>query len=122
MLDFDLIRSLIFGKFRFLSLKAAKSDWVVVEDNKFGVNDSSSSLSATTKGPSIMSMDSDFGRSTSNSRYSSTTKPAPSYSNGDSSGDASKRFANAKSISSDQYFGRSNMSEVNSNSSNSRPF
>lgn len=96
---------------------------MVDDNNKYG---NETSLNATTKGPSIMSMDSDFGRpqSISNTRYggssntanssgtSSAKNASSSYSNGGSDGDASKRFANAKSISSDQYFGRSGLNEV----------
>lgn len=83
-------------------------------------------------------MDNDFGRpsssnsnnnnnnnynsSSTNSRYTSSSSSATktsSYSNGGGAdnGDASKRFANAKAISSDQYFGRSNLNEDETNKS-----
>lgn len=88
---------------------SSKSDWVMVD--KFTDETSSSNSSATTKGPSVMSIDNDFKKSNySNSNYSSSTSTASN-----SNGDATKRFANAKSISSDQYFGNSQMSESEMN-------
>ena len=65
-------------------------------------------------------MDNEFSRSNSNynnsssnnNKYNSNNSSSSSYSN---NGDATKRFANAKSISSAQYFGNSNMSEVKFN-------
>ena len=88
--------------------KANKSDWVVVDNNDdgFASNTSSFLSSTTTQGPSVQSME-------SRSKYSSSsTSTSSSTINNNNNGDASKRFANAKSISSAQYFGNSNMSEV----------
>jgi ADP-ribosylation factor GTPase-activating protein 2/3 len=71
-----------------------KSDWVVLDDNKddfFSKNlQSSSSGIANTQGPS---------------KYSSNISSSSSSYSSDPNGDATKRFANAKSISSAQYFG-----------------
>ncbi|CAF0719375.1 unnamed protein product [Brachionus calyciflorus] len=85
---------------------SSKSDWVMVD--KF--NDETNS-SATTKGPSILSIDNDFKKSNYTNYNTSSSSAVSSSSNGD----ATKRFANAKAISSDQYFGTNQMSESEQN-------
>lgn len=69
-------------------------------------------------------MDNEFSRSNSNynnnnnnNKYSTSNNNNNSSSSYSNNGDATKRFANAKSISSTQYFGNSNMSEVSLDSS-----
>lgn len=66
---------------------------------------------SSNKSSPIVSIDSDYKKPTY-ADYSSKTNSISG-----SNGDASKRFANAKAISSDQYFGKSQMSEneVNQN-------
>lgn len=88
------------------------SDWVVVEDkftDKF-TDETLFSSKTNTQAPSILSIDDDFQKpkySSSGSSNGNTSKPYSSQmtSSNSTDGDATKRFANAKSISSDQYFG-----------------
>ncbi|RNA23416.1 ADP-ribosylation factor GTPase-activating 2-like isoform X2 [Brachionus plicatilis] len=80
--------------------QTTKSDWVVVD--KFA--DETSNRTS-----SILTLDGDFKKA-SYSDFSSKTSSMSS-----SNGDASKRFANAKAISSEQYFGKNQMSESDIN-------
>lgn len=97
------------------------SDWVVVDqaDNdgfsSFGNNNSS----ATTQGPS--SSNTDYS-SKSASKYSTSSSSTTTTSSTINNGDATKRFANAKSISSAQYFGDSASSGGSYNADNLNRF
>lgn len=82
--------------FRGLSTISSKADWVIVDD-KFKDDTLSTSDSYDLKSDKT----SKYESSGNDRKYSS----ASSASNSGSSTDASKRFANAKSISSQQYFG-----------------
>ena len=87
------------------------SDWVIV-DNSDSDGFSSIGNTATTQGPSAV-QSKDYSKSSS--KYSSNSSSTTSSSTVNN-GEATKRFANAKSISSAQYFGNdSGMSESDIN-------
>lgn len=82
------------------SSKSSKSDWVVVDNDKF-IDDTVGSTSKSHSSEFKKSSSSSSSGSRNDTKY---TAPSSAASYG-SSDDASKRFANAKSISSAQYFG-----------------
>ncbi|CAF1295295.1 unnamed protein product [Adineta ricciae] len=82
------------------------SEWEVIDrktpTKDFGASGNSSSYS------------SNYGSSSANSGgYSSSSKTTTSYSSGNNDGDATKRFSNAKAISSDQFFNKDSDSDRN---------
>lgn len=89
--------------FRGLSTVSSKSDWVIVDD-KFKDDTLATSNSFDVKSDTASKYESNNDR-----KYNS---PSSASSYGDSS-DASKRFANAKSISSQQYFGNDRFESEN---------
>jgi ADP-ribosylation factor GTPase-activating protein 2/3 len=92
------------------------SEWVVVED-KFTdetlISSLSNSNSSNNNNSSNLTSDYQKSKFTNNSSTSSTVV---------NNGEATKRFANAKSISSDQYFGNNRMSENEINQSKLNSF
>lgn len=89
----------MFKGFGSSSSKSSKSDWVVVDNDKF-IDDTVISTSKS-QSSEFMKSSSSSSSSRNDTKYNAPSSAA-SYGNSD---DASKRFANAKSISSAQYFG-----------------
>lgn len=98
--EFSFITNLFFSNYK----GSKSSDWVVVDDK----------FTDETLTTSIKTSSSSNETGFTKSNYSSTTNTNSSAGAAtlSANGEATKRFANAKSISSDQYFGTNRMSEV----------
>lgn len=93
--------------FKGFNSSSKSSEWVVVDD-KFTDETLFSSLSNSNSTPtSFQNSSNDTGYQ----KYTSSTNASSSINASVANGEATKRFANAKSISSEQYFGNNRMTE-----------